>query len=381
METNVKRILTNNTINEIGSAIKDAPITDTKIVSNDMEVRNQSKEYKKLFRALNRMSPEFKNDMNYLASKDFDIKKLKKYDQLRGIYEDCKGNTDEYSALYCQLFEFLSSPKCTEMMRNVKESNGGSYGMESLIGATALGTMRAILHTFTPILKFVAVAVTICTVTLIVMGAMITVYTYKRYKVERERLDYDKSKDLKSFFEGEHKFLVNGLLKPIKPVVKWLNNLSQNSGRVFKSFKSNSDKIEKQSGEFVFTVMIVIVGIGIFVLFLRWAIGFAFKLRVAHIKEYEEADEIIRYRIEELEKEINDPRTPKAKREALVKIKTRLIKSVEKLEAKIEKLKPAEQRIYSEQIEDDIEDTKVIEAEADQNDDEPAVGGPAPVFL
>lgn len=368
---NIKNVITKSSIDQLDSYMNSRNLTDVKISSNELDVKDQKKECRKIDKVIARASREFKLDFQSLNKKDFDIKKLKRYDNLLTAYNIAKENNDQYSKLYCELFEYMTGSKCRELVKNIKNKKYSSEGLGRIISGSVTMAIN-------PVLNYLAVALTVAIVIIAIMAMFIIIFEYKRYRLERERGDRGVRFD--EFMDNEHSYIVNGIIKPAKPIVKFMSKFSDNSSRILSTFKSDTDKLRKESGEFVFQAIVVIIGFILFVKFLKWTLGFIINLKLSIYEFVEDSSEVLRYRVEELDRELNDPTTSKARKDAVNKIRTKLIKDLELLEKIASKMGPDEQKAYAETVNDEIEDDKEVESESQQNDDEPSEG-PAPIFL
>lgn len=373
MKSEIKKALMNSSVDEVGDLLDTRTSGDVRITTNELEIKEQSREIKKLSRVLSRCTPEFRRDFNYIKSKNFDIKKLKKYDTLRSTYEYCKGYTDEYSRFYCETFEFLDSPRCSKIVEqlnsnNISKEDFEEFSEEGVLG-TLVGSIRS-LATLGPIVV-VLLCLMMFLLTISIVLISITLYTNRKKTGDKN--------EVKAAIE-ENPAMVKGLIKPSKVVLKWINSVSDNPKMLFSNIKKNELRLKKESDEFLFTALVVVSGIVLSILFLRWAISFVINVRMSIISEFENADEILRYRLDEIEREIADPNTDERRRKTLTKIKENLIKQIEKLNKTKEKFEFKSKKAISESVDDDAEDDKVVEAESEQNDDDPS-NGPDPIFL
>lgn len=373
MKSEIKKALMSSSVDEVGDLLDTRTSGDVRITTNELEIKEQSREIRKLSRVLSRCTPEFRRDFKYVRSKNFDIKKLKKYDTLRSTYEYCKGYTDEYSRFYCEAFEFLDSSKCSKIVEqintnNISKEDFEEFSEEGVLGIL-IGTVKS-LATLGPILAILFGLMIFLLIVCIVLIS-ITLYTNRKRAGDQN--------EVKSAIE-ENPAMVKGLIKPSKVVLKWINSVSDNPKALFSNIKKNEMKLKKESDEFLFTALVVVAGIGLAILFLRWAISFVINVRMSIVSEFEDADEILRYRLDEIEREISDPRTDERRRKTLMKIKENLIKQIEKLNKTKEKFEFKSKKAISESVDDDEEDDKVVEAESEQNDDDPS-NGPDPIFL
>lgn len=409
MTNDIKRLLDNSDINtiinehdskKIGSGVED--------ITNQMEVTSIKKSIGLFGLTLKKASKDtnFVKEINYLKSKDFDIKKLRRYEVLKNAYDIAKENSHEpYNKYYCDLFEYLTSPKHTKLVNTMSKKAAFSfedfdYRRTSVEGKIADRLVDWIVRSAIFLSRnkwalVLTVSIYVIITVLFVLGSIIVLK--KIITHFREKNDNNKQ-TITYNIEDDESGICRYMINPSKPIFRFIDNFSSSADRHLNDYDKKVKQLRQNTTSSkedligVFGVIgVIFIGVPLLLFFLRWTVSFILNLKSRLIESYERVDEILKYRIETIEETLRDPNISPVERKNLEKIRQNLEDYSKGVREKIERngstfsylnifaVKRIKQSV-SATVEDTREDEKIYDSSTDQTDDD--VGSaPNPVFI